>query len=203
MSSDFDNQRMRKHIETQRAIELAAVELASTEGKNATVNKISKKANVSRRTFFNYYCSKEDAMLGISKNNKFLNINQNGIIFRPDEDVIEFVVRVMLEIIKDHVNNAGPKKCRSVLVENNPQLLEKQIESISAMFKTFSDTMYGAISSRKSLTHQQTDVLLAICGSTIKIVVKEWVKQGKKTPYSDINKQVTTLIKQTIGEIYG
>lgn len=202
MSSEPVSQRLHNHIKTRRAIEQAAIELAGTEGNNASVDEISKKANVSRRTFFNYYCSKEDAMLGMSKDNKFLNVNQDNIVFKTNEDVVEFVVRIMLDIIEDHVNGADLKKCRAALIKANPQLLEKQIENISAMFKTFSDTMYNAINVRKPLTRQQTDVLLAICGGTIKIVVKEWVKQGKKTPYSGINKQVTTLIKQTIREIY-
>lgn len=56
--------RERKRIATSRAIQVAAVELIAEQGLGATVEEISRRANVSPRTFFNYFPSKEDAVLG-------------------------------------------------------------------------------------------------------------------------------------------
>jgi AcrR family transcriptional regulator len=57
--------RERKRIATRRSIQLAAVELASKRGfDRVTIDEISHVANVSPRTFFNYFPSKESAIIG-------------------------------------------------------------------------------------------------------------------------------------------
>lgn len=57
--------RERKRLATRRAIELAALELVGQHGlSGVTVDEISRVADVSPRTFFNYFTSKEEAVLG-------------------------------------------------------------------------------------------------------------------------------------------
>lgn len=60
--------RDRKRAQTYRRIHEAAVELVGRDGlASATVSDIAERAGVSRRTFFNYYPCKEDAVLGIQE----------------------------------------------------------------------------------------------------------------------------------------
>jgi len=57
--------RERKRIATRRAILLAALQLVNERGLEATtVDEISRLADVSPRTFFNYFPSKEEALAG-------------------------------------------------------------------------------------------------------------------------------------------
>lgn len=57
--------RERKRLATRRAILLATLQLVSERGLEATtVDGISRVADVSPRTFFNYFPSKEDALAG-------------------------------------------------------------------------------------------------------------------------------------------
>lgn len=57
--------RERKRLATQKAIEEAAVSVTLERGhEGATVDAICKAANVSLRTFFNYFPSKDSAILG-------------------------------------------------------------------------------------------------------------------------------------------
>lgn len=61
------NGRDRKRAQTFRRIHDAAVELTTRDGlAAATVTAIAQRAGVSRRTFFNYFPCKEDAVLGAS-----------------------------------------------------------------------------------------------------------------------------------------
>lgn len=57
--------RERKRRATRRAIQQAALRIAIEDGLGAvTVDEISRRADVSPRTFFNYFPSKEQAILG-------------------------------------------------------------------------------------------------------------------------------------------
>jgi AcrR family transcriptional regulator len=57
--------RERKRLATRRAIQLAAIMVVRDRGLEATtVDEIAKIADVSPRTFFNYFSSKEEAIVG-------------------------------------------------------------------------------------------------------------------------------------------
>src|SRR5690554_2629029 len=59
--------RERKLRETRQALERATVELALEHGlEHVTIEQIAERADVSPRTFFNYFGSKEDALLGVA-----------------------------------------------------------------------------------------------------------------------------------------
>jgi AcrR family transcriptional regulator len=57
--------RERKRLATRKNIQVAALELVAERGlENVTIDEISRVADVSPRTFFNYFTSKEEALIG-------------------------------------------------------------------------------------------------------------------------------------------
>jgi AcrR family transcriptional regulator len=72
--------RERKRLATRRAIQLAALRLVKSRGLDSvTIDDISRDADISARTFFNYFASKESALVG------------EGPMRPSDADIEEFV----------------------------------------------------------------------------------------------------------------
>jgi len=81
--------RERKRLATRRAIQLAALRLVKDRGLDAvTIDDISHDADVSPRTFFNYFVSKEAALVGDGPD-------------LPSEDAIEAFVHGSNGILED------------------------------------------------------------------------------------------------------
>lgn len=130
--------RERKKHETRLALERAAVELATRDGLDSlTVDDIAAAANVSTRTFFNYFPSKDDALVGSGPprpgphaQKVFIDggpsgdlINDLKIFFAAAMDDDPREVRVFLE----HMHR------RKQLLKREPQLWPQVMASFAAM----------------------------------------------------------------------
>lgn len=112
--------RERKRLATRRAIQVAVLRLVRQLGYDAvTVDMISREADVSARTFFNYFPSKEDAVVGdppvLPDGNgllPFVHGTGPGRILHDVVDLIETateanitdreLVRARREVLRDH-----------------------------------------------------------------------------------------------------
>ncbi|WP_458116394.1 TetR/AcrR family transcriptional regulator [Arthrobacter sp. D2-10] len=105
--------RERKRTETWAALHDAATRLTLQEGPEAvTVEQIAADANVSPRTFFNYFSTKEDAILGLQEPSIDDGLLQD---FSPENDLLEQVSRLLIAVV--HSTEGGePEMSRRVEV---------------------------------------------------------------------------------------
>jgi AcrR family transcriptional regulator len=144
--------RERKRRATRRAIQLAVLELVADRGIDGiTVDEISRVADVSPRTFFNYFASKEEALLG-------------DVPTLPSEEVIEAFVAGSGPILDDLARvliDAGEKSMKDIEMVQLRHGLLKQYPQLFAMrmaaMREFEDQV-GAIVARRIA---RTDPLLA------------------------------------------
>lgn len=93
--------REQKRRDTRRSIEDAATRLVDERGfKEVTVEEICEDAGISRRTFFNYFDSKDEAVLG-SPIAAFSDDEREQIIHTPTDNVIKLIVNVMRDRFTD------------------------------------------------------------------------------------------------------
>ncbi|MCU1441368.1 MAG: TetR family transcriptional regulator [Rhodoglobus sp.] len=144
--------RERKRLATRRAIQLAVIELVAERGlEGTTVDEVSRVADISPRTFFNYFASKEEALLG------------DQPVLPSDETVEQFVSGdgAILDDLARVLVGAGAKSMKDIEMVQLRHALLKQYPQLFAMrmltMRNFEDQV-GQIVARRL---ERSDPVLA------------------------------------------
>ncbi|WP_322762388.1 TetR/AcrR family transcriptional regulator [Frankia sp. Cr2] len=115
--------RERKKIKTRRMLRDAAVRLADERGYDAvTVDDIAEAAEVSTRTFFNYFTSKEDAIVGIDQEE--IQETVSALANRPpDESPVAALRAVMVAQSIDTALHRDQLQAKIRVIRANPVLI--------------------------------------------------------------------------------
>jgi AcrR family transcriptional regulator len=117
--------RERKRLATRRAIQLAAVSIARDRGLDATtVDEIAREADVSPRTFFNYFTSKEEAVVGDGPE---LPPDEAQAVFVADrEPIFRGLARLISVSITPALSDHEIVQLRRVLMKSHPELAARR-----------------------------------------------------------------------------
>lgn len=170
--------RERKKRETARAIEVAAVELAAEHGlSEITIESISAQADVTSRTFFNYYASKEDAVLGNSR--AFPPPSLSTLEFQPGRSTLDIV----LDSVRDQVSGfdfGSPRfqqKKRAVVLAN-PQLLAKDFQSLGALEAEYAESIERLLDAEGATAigdrEHHSWAIVMLLGSVLRLAMHDW-----------------------------
>ncbi|MFF3442694.1 TetR/AcrR family transcriptional regulator [Streptosporangium sp. NPDC002721] len=125
--------RERKKAETRLAVHEAALRLTTEHGlENVTVEAIADAANISRRTFSNYFDSKEDAVLYGDEQRIRLLVER--IRTRPAEESAWRALHG--SVIDFYCEMGGPDKqwaVRAKLAKRHPSLLARQLANHASL----------------------------------------------------------------------
>lgn len=121
--------RERKKQATRRSIRRAALRLAQQRGiEKVTVEEISAAAEVSPRTFFNYFPSKEDAL--VDDTARIAELVREGVAARPRKEAPFRALRATLRntgIVEDTDEARADMLARMRLRRDEPNLLSRQM----------------------------------------------------------------------------
>lgn len=156
-------------MQTATEIHRAALELATQDGfASATVEAIAARAGISRRTFFNYYASKEDAVLGL-KPVEVAGAELDRYLDLGSGDEFTRTVRLFMSVLRDSSGPPALAPQRARLVEEYPELKRRiglHITSAEAVVTSAISEHSAAIGAPRSPETSQAFVLLA--GSVLK-----------------------------------
>ncbi|WP_425865125.1 TetR/AcrR family transcriptional regulator [Arthrobacter sp. TWP1-1] len=124
--------RERNRLEAWALIHDTASGLALTEGPTkVTVEAIADAAGISKRTFFNYFATKEDAIMGTQPP----TLSDEAVAtFRSDgdDDLFSRTVRLMVTVVRSMFPEASQAARRKELRAKYPELARNVIEYVSA-----------------------------------------------------------------------
>jgi AcrR family transcriptional regulator len=188
-----DGLRERKKRATRRALHDAALRLALERGlEHVTVEEISAAADVSCRTFFNYFTSKDQAVIG-----DVIEADEERVLaIMLAADTVpaglrEVAVAMAAEVAseRDHV------LMRWRLMERYPALLSQML----ARFAAFEQTLGRAVAAR---TGEPADapypqLMAAVAGVSLRVAVTRWTSgQGGNSLEYHLNEVFGVLDKE-------
>ncbi|GAB3526233.1 TetR/AcrR family transcriptional regulator [Arthrobacter monumenti] len=121
--------RERKRAETWTAIHNAAAGMALGKGlQTVTIEAIAEQANISARTFFNYFSTKEDAILGLQEPSIADHIRND---FAITESLLDSVSTLLLTVAQSTFGGDRATSRRFEVLEQYPELVQRRISYIS------------------------------------------------------------------------
>ncbi|WP_431279648.1 TetR family transcriptional regulator [Leifsonia poae] len=197
--------RERKRLATRRAIQLAAVELASQRGfDRVTIDEISHVANVSPRTFFNYFPSKESAIIGElpelpdeARIERFVNAGPEPILDGISELLIAAIDTGELAGDVDASSDTARTvqelhKLRRALLKDNPELFAQRMASMHQFEDALSTIVQRRLAeddpsllSDPEVLHQRARLVTYVSFAGMRHAWSCWADHGGMEPLAD------------------
>lgn len=174
--------RERKKIETRRTIRRVALDLAIELGmEHLTIEAITEAADVSPRTFFNYFSCKEDAL--VTDAAMAATELRPLIVARPPEESPLHALRMVItEADPFSLTQANRERAlaRQRLVQENPSLLPRQLAQYSSLERELAETLAErlAVDPDQDL---RPALLAGITVSVLRVALRRWTAGGPES----------------------
>ncbi|GAB3577258.1 TetR family transcriptional regulator [Leifsonia lichenia] len=206
MISETLGLRERKRHETRAQLERATVLLVAEVGiENATVDAICASVPVSPRTFFNYFESKEDAILGMRDlpiDDAFLAQHRAET---AGQSAVEQIVGLLLHVIGPAIGDTELHDARRAIVKEHPELLRRQFAQMTRMGEQLVAGASGLLSHDQAFSAfdaaeraSLAELILPFCGGAIRAAVAEWVADGTERDTDELRKRAVELAGKAI-----
>jgi AcrR family transcriptional regulator len=177
--------RERKKLATRQALQDAALRLVAERGLDrVTVEDISEAADVATRTFFNYFPSKEEALLG-DLPEKVATVHRMVLDRAAAEPPLEAVCQVLRAMTVQRAERRQERLLRQQVIERHPGLLARQL----GMYASFERALAAAVAERLGPGHRDPlypRVVAAVAVAAARTAVSAWMAGQGRRPLAEI-----------------
>ncbi|GGF42059.1 TetR family transcriptional regulator [Marmoricola endophyticus] len=194
--------RERKRLATRARIEKAAVELVLADGLDgATIEAISERAEISARTFFNYFDSKDAAVLGVTPDEASEAEHGDvvaGLRDLAEVDPLRAVVRLAVTEtgVLDQSDNTLHRR-RKELIRRHPDLVQSQFVRLmhrkERMVASVTELLRAGSAFPAAELSTYADLVLVLALTTVRTTVENAPDDSDLDP-ADIEARALDLI---------
>lgn len=183
--------RERKRAATRQAITTVARSLTADHGLNGyTVEEVCQEAGISRRTFFNYFHSKEDAVIGAFSDDlppDALESFNRDPRRRKDSisgTLLAALYRLTLDIVERSTISRAEVHQLIAAIKAEPQLLGRMTLEGEAKEHQFTEL----IAAREGLSPDHPEIVMAaaVFGAVSKKTAQQFFSQDNTRPYREL-----------------
>ena len=209
--------RDRKRAATRARIEAAAIDLVLRDGlEAATVEAISARADISARTFFNYYESKDAAILGLQPATADEEARAEQAVGDGGDPIATVVGLLVATMGVARDGSTDLHERRVEVLRRHPEVVSSQLAQLHARKTRLVDLVRqilvcgGRFSDDPDLSGRAV-IVLALCASAVRAAVETWAETA---PGGDdragsaaldevdlIQQRALALIHTTLGEL--
>jgi AcrR family transcriptional regulator len=168
--------RERKKDATRRRIRRVALRLAQRRGvEHLTIEEISEAAEVSPRTFFNYFSCKEDAL--IADSHEFASELSAAIAARPPTEPALHALREAIvgsEALRSAPRRRAEALARHRLVRDNPSLLPRQLHQFAVLEQAILAGMAERVGAGYADDDLRPALLAALAVAVLRMATQRW-----------------------------
>ena len=190
--------RARKRAATQAALEAAAIGQAGEHGyHHVTVDMICEAAQVSQRTFFNYFATKDAAFLGASPPLPTESAVQAFVEGNGGSTLAELVLMIESAIVASEPDR-DLLRARRTLIENTPELFTSEITRLAELEDRLADVVLLRFAAR-GRTAVTTPDILDEAHMVVGLAVSVLRFAMRKASESDYSADPRAILRHAIG----
>ena len=177
--------RERKKIATRQALHEAALRLVAERGlESVSVDDIADRADVSPRTFFNYFSSKDDAVLGLDPEASDRQLDR--FLARPaEESPLEALRAVAREQADEMAGETELWPLRLKVIDAHPALLARLAAAFGQAERTLAEAIAQRTSTRVGDDAYPT-LLAGVAGVATRTALQRWLATDFTTSLPDL-----------------
>lgn len=167
--------RERKKLETRRMLRRVALDLALEHGlENLTVEAVAARADISPRTFFNYFTHKEDALV-TDATVAAVSIRQH-VVDRPAHETPLHAIRATItghDFFALMNSDRDRMLARQQLVRQHPSLLARQLNQHALIEQEITEAV-----AERTGAHATDDLrpalIASVAGAAVRVALQRW-----------------------------
>jgi AcrR family transcriptional regulator len=172
--------RERKKRATRRALQRAALSLACDRGPDVTVEEICAAAEVSPRTFFNYFSAKEEAILGeppaVPSDATFAAYEQGG----PTGDLVTDLRDTLGPHLTASLPTIHEMHLRKQVLDAHPELLPHLMGGFMAIERRL--VLATARRTGTDVADLHPQLVASVASAAMRLSVHRWITSGGVDP---------------------
>lgn len=185
--------RERKRQATRRSIQRAVLDLSVQRGfDKVTIDEISSAADVSPRTFFNYFASKEEAIMGDLPTLASIGATAAFVAEGRDESIFAGLGRLISEAAAAVADDRESNQRRRVLLRQYPALFARRMSYMHGFENDLTEIIAqrlqadgsGLVEDPAALA-RRARLMSLIAFATLRYAYSGWIEQDSATPLVD------------------